>query len=136
MRMHVKQSDGTLLGLTLATKPLPGSELQSQAKALKEKKGVAQEDSSTAAKKRRLNWERGLWRLYLIAAAVWGIGIAGLLALSLITTGGVHRDVLESCVVAAVVLPGVLVGYFLVKAIARYVVWPPLKWIIAGFIQK
>jgi hypothetical protein len=133
MHMQIKQPDGTLLGLTVATKPSSSLALETQVKALKERKAQA---ALAGSRNGGLRWEKGLWRIYVVIAAVWGFGIAGMLALSLIASGRIHRDVLDSCLVAAVVLPGILCGYFLVKAIVRYVFWPPMKWVIEGFIQK
>jgi hypothetical protein len=98
MHVHIPKSDGTTLGLTLAAKPSSESDLQARLSALKKRKRAAAEvrQSVTAEKKRRFNFERGLWRLYLFGAAIWGIAILGMLVLSVASTQRIHRDVFDS----------------------------------------
>jgi hypothetical protein len=138
MHVHIPKPDGTTLGLNLSAKPSSESDLLARLNALKHKNRAATEvrQNVIAQRKRRFNFERGLWRLYLCGAAIWGIAILGMLVLSLISTQNIHRDAFDSLLAAAITLPTLLCAYFVLKTTIRYVLWPPLKWIVDGFTQK
>ncbi len=93
-------------------------------------------ESHSEATKGRFRFERGLWRIYLLFAGIWLIGILGLLVISIVSTGKIHNDIYDSLRAAAIVLPAVLVVYFIIKAATKLVILPVALWIRRGFIEK